>query len=690
MCRDERLIGRLVLLAVASAASASGAPPAEAPESEVVVQGMRPRQDAWNTRFNRGEAASAAGTEGDPAKVVEDLPGVAHASLGADPLVLWGSSAKDTRVVVDGVEIPSLFHGGALRSTVDGDLIGAIALTPGAYGADFGRALGGLVRIDTRELPQSGWHGAIDVNVLDASTFGSAVIDGRVRVAIGGRYGYLDRTIRAAGIDYANDVFPIPRYGDYFAKVQLDLRDRESLDVLLLGSRDSLTRTANAGDPAHVLQSTTGNAFERVALRYRRTLNDGARIDVTPWIGRDVSTFSAHFGENPEGLDEHDLRWGLRAEERSLLGSDAVLSLGMDTTGTHASVARRGSLTLPAREGDVSVFGEAPGNDSDSDRWNAAVVDVAPYASVDWKIGPVSVEPALRADGYLIEASRKTPRVGQTPSIGASDFRVKAAPRLSIRARLSTRVTAFGAIGLYSEPPAPSDLSAVFGTPTLGPSSAEHATLGEAVALSRTLSATITGFFKWMDHLAVRDQSTAQPVAQALTAKGVGVSYGVQFLLLQRPWHGLSGWLSYTISRSERRDVDGAPLRLFDQDEPNVFVLAANQVLGPYRLGLRLRAASGQPRTPVEGALYDEKDDVMQPVFGAQNSIRLPAFWQIDVRADRSFTLGDGAAFSIYVEALNVTDHANTDDYVYDTRYNGRGAIAGIPVLGVVGMRLER
>ena len=39
-------------------------------------------------------------------------------------------------------EIPALFHGSALRSTVNGDLVRDVTLTPGAYGADYGRALG--------------------------------------------------------------------------------------------------------------------------------------------------------------------------------------------------------------------------------------------------------------------------------------------------------------------------------------------------------------------------------------------------------------------------------------------------------------------------------------------------------------------------------------------------------------------
>ncbi len=657
--------------------------------SGVVVRGMRSRRDAIETKLDAAEAASVAGTAGDPAKVVEDLPGVAHASLGADPLVVWGSPAQDTRVYVDGVEIPSLFHGEALRSTVNGDLIAALSLSPGAYGADDGRALGGIVRVDTRELPRDGWHGSADASVLDGSAFVTGTVGDRVRLAVAGRYGWLDGVVSAIGNPGSAAVFPIPRYDDYQAKLELDLRARESLSVLFLGSHDELTQVGADADPAHTQRATTTTGFERLALRYERTESDGARVDVTPWVGSDTSRFDGQFGSTPALLEEHDLRWGLRADHRSRLDSRTTLALGVDGTGTHASLSRSGSFSLPARENDVTVFGEVPGDDTASDAWRAAIVDVAPYAILDFDWGPVTVTPSLRADAYLIDASRTTPKVGLTPAIGSSRLDFELEPRFSSRVRLSRRVVALVAGGIYTQPPAPSDLSAVFGSPALGPESAYHASVGESVEITPTLSATVLGFYKRMTDLAVRDPSPTPKLAHALLQDGVGRSYGVQVMLRQRRWHGFSGWVACTISRSERRDAPGASYHLADEDEPDVLALAGNQAVGPFTFGARFRFASGLPRTPVTGALYDDKDDVYQPIFGAQNSIRLPDFWQLDLRVDRRFSLGARARLSIYLEALNVTNHPNAAEYEYTAAYAKRGVITGLPALGVLGARLD-
>src|SRR5262249_1153624 len=116
------------------------------------------------------------------------------------PLIVWGAAPRDTRVYVDGVEIPALYHGGGIRSTVGSAFVGAVELVPGAYGAAFGRGLGGVVRVTTRALPESGVHGSVGADFLDASGAVSASASPNVRAAVGARYGYIGRTLSAAGL----------------------------------------------------------------------------------------------------------------------------------------------------------------------------------------------------------------------------------------------------------------------------------------------------------------------------------------------------------------------------------------------------------------------------------------------------------------------------------------------------------
>src|SRR5262249_34970700 len=137
---------------------------AAAEPEEIVVRGVRTERDAAEVTVSATEGRHLAGSQGDPVKAVEALPGLARSAFGADELVLWGASPEDSRVLVDGVEIPSLFHGSGIRSTLHADFLQSVTLTPGAFGVDYGRAIGGLVRLESRAIPSDRPHGAVEAS----------------------------------------------------------------------------------------------------------------------------------------------------------------------------------------------------------------------------------------------------------------------------------------------------------------------------------------------------------------------------------------------------------------------------------------------------------------------------------------------------------------------------------------------
>ena len=117
------------------------------------VRAKRLRRDSAEVTVRRDDARKVAGTQGDPVKVIDSLPGVARAGLGQRGLVVWGAAPEATRVLFDGVELPALYHLGGLRSTVSADRVATVALAQGGWGAEHGRGLGALVRIDSAPLP---------------------------------------------------------------------------------------------------------------------------------------------------------------------------------------------------------------------------------------------------------------------------------------------------------------------------------------------------------------------------------------------------------------------------------------------------------------------------------------------------------------------------------------------------------
>ncbi|HEX2569342.1 MAG TPA: TonB-dependent receptor [Polyangia bacterium] len=713
--------GPIVLLAVlwaegtAPAGYAEEPPEAEAeaaPSYTTTVRTASPRRDPGATTVRAEEAARVPGAQGDALKGVEDLPGVGRSPPGAGQLVLWGAAPGDSRVLVDGVEIPALYHLGGWRAALGPALVRSIELVPGAFGPEYGRSLGGLVRVSARDPEVQGGHavgGAFAADLLDAGGELSVAAGERFQLAVSGRYGYFERLVRAV-LPGALGLFPIPRYADAQLRARLRLGEGEALRATFLYADDQLVRVpataamgsgagtgAGAGDdpagPTEVRREERARTFYRLALEYTRLLAGGGRVVVTAYGGLDVEHRQDLFGPTPARLDRDAWSYGLRIHYERRLHPRVFVLAGLDWRGERTRLGRVGSLTLPPREGDPYVFGQPPGSDVNADAWTTHIADVAPWVLGEFSLGPLKVSPGVRLDAYLIEGSRLVPRVGATPPIGYTRLAWALDPRVALSWRVHPVLTLQAAAGLYHQPPAPEDLSAVFGNPALGPTRAVHVSAAAALRVTVGAQARVglvveaTGFYRHLDQQVVRSAAATPPLAGALGQDGSGRSYGLQLLVRAEPWRGLSGWLAYTVGRSERRDHPGEALRLADYDQTHLLTLVASYRRRGWGAGVRLRHATGLPRTPVVGAFFDAQGDQFQPLFGARNAIRLPDFVQLDLRVDRSFTFGR-LLLEVYLDVQNVTYRRNAEEIVYRRDYRRAGYITGLPTLAVAGARL--
>ena len=362
---------------------------------------------------------------------------------------------------------------------------------------------------------------------------------------------------------------------------------------------------------------------------------------------------------------------------------------GSTPTSTSSSIQRLGSLSSPPREGDIYVFGEAPSGQLDSDNWSTVIASVAPYVEAD--VAPfgdrLHIVPGVRFEPYVLSTSRIVPQVGVVPSVGFSQEQTVVQPRISLRYAVTDRVAVKAAFGEYRQPPSGEDLSAVFGTPQLGLSEAFHYVVGGAFKVTKLLDVEVTGFLSESQDLVVRSNAPSPYLANALTQEGLGRSFGTQFLLRQQQVGHFFGWISYSILRSERKDHADSDWRLFDYDQTHVFTALGSYDLGlGFEVGVRFRYATGFPRTPVTGAYFDSLTGTYDPKFGLQNSIRIPAFYAVDVRLSKRFKLGKTEA-EVYLDVQNVTNHANDEEIVYNPAYTQRGYITGLPILPVIGAR---
>lgn len=673
-----------------------GEPSAEVVESsgddlQLVVIAPPLRREAVTTKVAADEAARVPGSSGDVVRVIESLPGVGRATAGSGQLVVWGAAPGDTRVYVDGVPIPRLYHEGGLRSVVHPFLVGSLELSPGGYGAAWGRGLGGLVRIETQTPAGEGSTGRIAADLLDASAVVSVPIGERVRMAVAGRFGYVKYWTDALLPARVTALVPIPVYGDGQLRLAWQPSASDRVEFVALTSHDRFVRRVIAPDPALSIADSRALDFQRLYARWTRDTGSGAQLSVTPFVGFARERQSASFGALTTSLDSDTWLGGVRVGSSHRVRPWLQVEVGLDAQVELTRLERRGALALPAREGDVRVFGQPPPTQIAGDRWTTTQLGLAPYIEAEFSVarGKLRIIPGLRVDPMVRSVGRRNPPTAGTPAVGlfAEDFGVE--PRLALLAKPLERWQLRAAVGLYRQNPAATDLSAAFGNPRLPAARALHVVGGTAVDLTKTLSLDLTGFFTRSRALAMRSADTVPLPAELLEPSGAGRAYGLQVLLRQAEWKSLFGWIAYTYMRSERRDRPGAGWRLSDFDQTHVLTLVAGYELPlQFELGARFRLASGLPRTEVVDAWFDTTRNLYQPVFAEQNQIRLPLFVQFDLRVGKRFEF-EGSTLEVYLEVLNVWNQANAEEFVYSSDYQQRGQLRGFPVFPALGVQWD-
>jgi outer membrane receptor for ferrienterochelin and colicin len=316
---------------------------------------------------------------------------------------------------------------------------------------------------------------------------------------------------------------------------------------------------------------------------------------------------------------------------------------------------------------------------------------------------PVSVAPVIgvekRASAYQPAAFGElrwepVPGLAILPGFRADWFSPIRAwsvqPRLGARYALGESTTVKAGVGLYAQPPQPEESDEDFGNADLPAERSVHVSAGVERRLADGVDLDVTAFHKSLDRLVVRNPAnTYDAEAPPYVAEGEGRIYGVEALLRARLGDRLSGWLAYTFQRSFREDGFGRPERRFDFDQPHILTAVATwEFARAWSAGARFRLVSGNPTTPITGAIYDAASGTWVPTYGEVNADRLPAFHQLDLRVDRTWTK-ETWKLALYLDVQNAYNRGNVEGYTYRADYSERRPLTGLPILPILGLSAE-
>ncbi len=639
------------------------------------VRGKRVVQETVEYTLTAEEVKRIPGTQGDTLKAIQNLPGVARASFGGGAIAVWGSSPGDTRTYVDGVQIPVLFHFGGLRSTVSSEIIEDLRFLPGGYSADYGRGTGGVILIGTKRPRADGIHGFAQVDLIDGSLMIEGKLAKNLTFSVGARRSWIDAFLP---IFTTSDFQLSPVYYDYQARLSWRATPRDDVDVLIFGSDDVVNISLKQPDPALSAAFNSHTYYHRVLARWTHRFASGATLTVTPSAGYDVPfQISAQFGNIPISIDARLTSYNLRAVARIPITKWLRIDAGLDFEGNRFDVAAYAPSSGMPREGDAGGITAAGFTSVDTTFY---VHKLAPYFISEfsfWK-GKVTISPQIRLETYAFTDFR----TGQ--EYNHVYFRPE--PRLQLRFQVHPKVALKFAVGTYNQTPDAIALTPGFGSPNVKPIIGVHYVGGfEAKPWSGGFVQAQV-FYKDLSDLVVRGKGFYDPL---YTNNGRGRVYGADLLIKQEMIKGFYGWISYTISRSERKDTAEDPWRLFRLDQTHIFTLIASYKLPKgYQVGIRFRVVTGNPVTPVRAAYFANNDGGYNPLNGDTYSSRLATFHQLDLRFDKAWTFNRWK-LSVYLDIQNLYYAKNPEGLAYNFDFSQSQPITGIPFLPVFGLRAD-
>jgi TonB family protein len=641
---------------------------------DVIVDTKRVQREVTQVTIDARQAERVPGTFGDVLAVVKNFPGVAQTTLGpfSTGFVIRGSAPEDSRIYVNNIDVPLLYHFGNLRSVLPVGMIENVNFYPGNFSVQYGRATGGVVDVTLKELNRRQLGGYVDVNLFDSSLFLEAPLTDKLSVAIAGRRSYIDVLLNAALSDSGSSLVA-PRYYDAQLLATYRPSAAHSLKTFFFLSDDKFKvifdNPATLDAKSVVTDFGLSTNFYRGVAEYKYVPSSRFENELKVSAGRDHNVI--RFGDLANN-DERLFQSQVRNTTRYVLGDSLALRGGVD----YLQQRRKARSKLPELPEEGEGDAQPSFTDSTSSSSAKTFHSIAGFAELEWRPWRSMLAiPGMRLDYF-----------GRTGKLAVS-------PRLVVRQTVAKDWVVKGGIGLFQQEPTFDETAPTRGNPDLGLEKAVHYSAGFEYTPRPYLNLGVTGFYKSLDDLVSRSDALTTRGGQTVPLNydngAVGRVMGLEVSAKHDLTNNLFVWLAYTLSKSERKDPGKSGYRLFDHDQTHILT-----VTGSYRLpknweiGTRFRYVTGQLYTPVRAAVYDSDADSYSSIAGPVNSGRVDAFHQLDIRIDKRW-IYQSWMLNAYLDIQNVYSQRNVSSIEYNYDYSKKVPQIGLPIVPVLGLRGE-
>ena len=593
--------------------------------------------------------------EVDPIRTLTLLPGVTTVSDFSTGFSVRGGTTDQNLILLDESTIYNPAHVFGFFSVFNGDAIDDVKLYKGAIPARYGGRLSSVLDVRQREGNANRFEGNASVGLLSSRMSVEGPLPNQVgSYLVAGRRTYADLFLKLSSNPDLNQ--NVAYFYDLNAKGNVRL-----------GTSGTLMASGYFGRDRFRVAEQFGASWGNIAGTLRWNQGFGNRLFSK--VALTVSDYD--YGLEFLGIGR-DLRWTSRIGSVDLKVNETY------HVGNGNQVEFGGELTsFDLKPGSIRPVGNSPVLALDlQPRYGLAPafhlsheIELGPNVSIRYGArlagfyrrgratiyqyaggGPLGYDPALGRyqRGTVIDSTEYGS--GETiSSFGGIE------PRASLRIGLSrtaslkasyTRTRQYLHLVSNTNSPTPVDIWEPVG-PYLKPQVADQMALGWAANLGgEAYEVSVEGYYKRLKNvtdfidgadLALNDRLETEML------QGDGRAYGLEFYLRKRAGH-LTGWLSYTLSRSERRllgltaddpGINGGRYypSPFDKthDVSAVGFLPLNR---KWTLGGTFVLATGLPVTyPVSRYQYN---GLVVVEYGDRNASRLPMYHRLDLTLTRT------------------------------------------------------
>ncbi|AOM80097.1 TonB-dependent receptor domain-containing protein [Pedobacter steynii] len=614
--------------------------------------------------------------ESDVMKTLQLMPGVQQGSEGTSALLVRGGSPDQNLILLDGAPLYNPSHLLGVFSTFNTSTIKNVDLYKGAFPARFGGRLSSVVDIVTKDGNLHEIHGDFSIGILASQlTLEGPIVKGKTSFVLSGRRTYADLFVSPL---MKGTAVNIDKFGLYFYdlnfKMQHLLSERDRLVLSLYAGKDKLRIRTKGTNYINDMALGWGNYSG--TLRWNHVFSKNLFANTTLILSdyafetsnRDERTSIGTTAKHAFTLNSGIRDYGAKTDFDYRPHPDHSIRAGAGYT-WHAFTPGVTSEVLEEDGSQVSL------QESNNNKISGTELDV--YAEDDWNVmDKLKVNYGLHWSGFATEGKfyhYLQPRISARYLL-PGDWGLKVS---FARMAQYLHLLAGNSITL------PTDLW-VPATKKVLPQLANQFAIGLARNIfSNKIEFSLEGYYKTMDHVIEYKEgeayiNTADKNWSDKIAMGKGKAYGME-VMIQKKEGRLTGWVAYTLSRTERT----IPGINFDRTFPYKYDRRHDfKIITSYKLtpGIELSGSwifqSASPFTiPVgqyEGVTsYDEYGNPANalPNITARNNFRIESYHRLDLSLSFIRNKKNGVIRTWNISVFNAYNRKNP--FLYYSKYNG-------------------